>query len=202
MKKLTLTTRIVLFVCGLAFFPALKVPVWQIILEAPQYPEGLKMEIWANKFGGDVKNINNLNHYIGMDTITEDKFPELKVMPYMILAMGILAIISSFTGQIRLLWITAIYLIVCGTWGMIDFYQWEYDYGHNLDPHAAIKIPGMSYQPPLIGWKQLLNFLACSMPDTGGWLIISSGTVICGTLFLEIMAQRTKKGLESRLLQA
>ncbi len=52
---------------------------------------------------------------------------------------------------------------------MVDFYLWEYDYGHNLDPTAAIKIPGMSYQPPLIGSKPLLNFNASSWPGPGGW---------------------------------
>jgi copper chaperone NosL len=61
---------------------------------------------------------------------------------------------------------------------MVDFYKWEYDYGHNLDPHAAIKVPGMSYQPPLIGYKQLLNFGAYSIPDIGGWLFIGAGVIL------------------------
>ncbi len=43
--------------------------------------------------------------------------------------------------------------------GLYDFYMWEYDYGHNLNPHAAIKIPGMAYQPPLIGSKMLLTLM-------------------------------------------
>jgi copper chaperone NosL len=54
----------------------------------------------------------------------------------------------------------------------IDFYRWNYEYGHNLDPNAAIKVPGMAYQPPLIGYKQLLNFGAYSIPDIGGWMNI------------------------------
>ena len=45
--------------------------------------------------------------------------------------------------------------------------MWEYDYGHNLNPHAAIKIPGMAYQPPFIGSKQILNMYSTSMPDIG-----------------------------------
>ena len=59
--------------------------------------------------------------------------------------------------------------------GLVDFWHWEYDYGHRLDfEHAIIKIPGMSYQPPLIGVKQLLNFTAVSWPDVGGWLAFSA----------------------------
>ena len=62
--------------------------------------------------------------------------------------------------------------------GLYDFWRWEYDYGHDLDPTAAIRIPGMSYQPPLIGGKQLLNFHATSWPDVGGWAAIAAVTVI------------------------
>lgn len=61
---------------------------------------------------------------------------------------------------------------------MIDFWRWEYEYGHNLDPNAAIIVPGMAYQPPLIGFKQLLNFGAFSVPDIGGWFFIISGILI------------------------
>ena len=58
---------------------------------------------------------------------------------------------------------------------MVDFYRWNYDYGHDLDPSAAIKVPGMAYQPPIFGYKQLLNFGAYSIPDIGGWLFIAAG---------------------------
>ncbi|MFM9945441.1 MAG: nitrous oxide reductase accessory protein NosL, partial [Bacteroidia bacterium] len=61
---------------------------------------------------------------------------------------------------------------------MVDFWRWEYNYGHNLDPKAAIIVPGMAYQPPLIGFKQLLNFGAYSVPDKGGWFFIISGLLM------------------------
>jgi copper chaperone NosL len=63
---------------------------------------------------------------------------------------------------------------------MVDFWRWEYNYGHNLDPNAAIIVPGMAYQPPLIGYKQLLNFGAFSIPDIGGWIFVSVGVVLLG----------------------
>ena len=47
-------------------------PLWEITLDAPQYPEGLGLEIWINQMQGqhpgDLNKINNLNHYIGMKT--------------------------------------------------------------------------------------------------------------------------------------
>jgi copper chaperone NosL len=68
--------------------------------------------------------------------------------------------------------------IVFSVLSMYDFWKWEYDYGHNLDDNAAIKVPGMAYQPPLIGFKQLLNFGAYSIPDTGGWIFIGAGFIL------------------------
>ena len=63
--------------------------------------------------------------------------------------------------------------------------MWGYDYGHNLDPKAAIQVPGLSYQPPLIGHKQLLNFDAYSYPDSGGWVVMVAGALFFGVWVFE-----------------
>jgi copper chaperone NosL len=190
MKSLKIWTRIMLIACAIAIIPSNFVSVWQIQLEAPQYPEGLKMEIWSHKIAGDIDKINGLNHYIGMAQIKEASFPEFKIMPWLIWAMVVLALLAGITGKRFMLWIACAYLLFCGIWGIYDFWHWEYQYGHNLDPHAAIKIPGMAYQPPLFGWKQLLNFLAGSFPDVGGWLIIGPSIVIVGLLMYEIFRKK------------
>src|SRR5690606_31707096 len=70
--------------------------------------------------------------------------------------------------------------------GLFDFYRWGYDYGHNLDPKAAISVPGMSYQPPIIGYKSLLNFVAYSGPDSGGWVLILAGAIAAALLVGEM----------------
>jgi copper chaperone NosL len=75
---------------------------------------------------------------------------------------------------------------------LVDFYLWGYDYGHNLDPTAPIVVPGMSYQPPLIGTKQLLNFTAFSGPDIGGWIFLVSGMLVISALCYEILAARKR----------
>jgi len=185
MKKLKIYTRIVVFICAVAMIPSNFVSVWQIQLEAPQYPEGLKMEIWSHKIAGDIDKINGLNHYIGMAQIKEENFPEFKIMPWMIWAFVMIGIATALVGRRFMLWIFTSVLVASGAWGIYDFWKWEYEYGHNLDPHAAIKIPGMAYQPPLFGWKQLLNFLAGSFPDVGGWLIIAPAVVVVAFLLFE-----------------
>ena len=74
-------------------------------------------------------------------------------------------------------WLLATWVGVYGAGalaGLADFYRWGYDYGHNLADDAIIKVPGMTYQPPLIGGKQLLNFHAASWPASGGWVLIGA----------------------------
>ena len=190
MKQLKIFTRIIIAICGLAMIPSNFISVWQIQLEAPQYPEGLKMEIWSHKIGGDIDKINNLNHYIGMAQIKEENFPEFKIMPWMIWGFVALGLLTAIIGRRFMLWIFASVLIASGAWGMYDFWHWEYEYGHNLDPHAAIKLPGMSYQPPLFGWKQLLNFVAGSFPDVGGWLIIAPAVIVVALLMYEMFRKK------------
>ena len=119
--------------------------------------------------------INGLNHYIGMKTLHTDDFIEFTVLPYIIAVYAVLFLLSAIIGNKKLLYGLFIAFLLFGIVAMVDFWKWEYDYGHNLDPNAAIKVPGMSYQPPLIGFKQLLNFGAFSIPAVGGWLFITAG---------------------------
>jgi len=153
-------------------------PLWRIELIAPQYPEGLRMFIWVNKITGgtefDLYNINLLNLYIGMKTITPESIPELKIMPFIVGFLILFGLVSAFIGKRVLLYAWVLVFVLLGIAGLVDFYKWEYDYGHNLDPNAPIKIPGLAYQPPLIGTKQLLNMMASSFPDIGGYIAIAS----------------------------
>ena len=169
---------------------AYKVPLWQILMWAPQYPEGLGMKIWIDDLSGDVRTISALNHYIGMRHIEVSMFPEFQYMIYILgfmIAFGLLTVLFNR----RVLLYSFIGLILCaGAAALVDFYLWGYDYGHNLDPSAPIVVPGMSYQPPLIGTKQLLNFTAFSGPDVGGWLFLCVGLGLIALLFRERYVSR------------
>ena len=169
-------SKIIVIIASLILVLSFFFPIWYIDLEAPQYPEGIGLEIWLNKITGqkphDLENINGLNHYIGMKEIVPEAIPELKIMPFIIIFLILFGLISGISGKRSLVYIWIILFIVIAAVGLYDFYMWEYDYGHNLNPHAAIKIPGMAYQPPLIGSKMLLNFNAISMPHIGMWLMV------------------------------
>ena len=150
-------------------------PLWRIALVAPQYPDGLSMYLYINdiKDGnpGDIDNINIMNHYVGMKSIHAEDFKEFVYFPIVVVSLCLLGLIAAFSGWRHAVLIWVVLLSVAGILGIYDFYLWEYDYGHTLAENAAIKIPGQAYQPPLIGREEILNFIAYSYPQSGGWMM-------------------------------
>lgn len=192
MKTLNKLSRVLIALSALLMVSSYFVPLWQILMWAPQYPEGLAMKIWINNLTGDVKIISALNHYIGMKHIEVSMFPEFGYMIYIVGFLIAFGLATAAIGQRLLLWSFVLLLFATGIAALVDFYVWGYDYGHNLDPSAAINIPGMSYQPPLIGTKQLLNFTAFSGPDVGGWIFMVSALIAVGTLGYELYLSKKK----------
>jgi copper chaperone NosL len=191
--KLNVASRLWLLFGALQLIPVLFIPFWKIQLIAPQYPEGLEMKIWTNKLSGDVDIINGLNHYIGMQKIIESEFIEFKVLPFMIIGMVLLGALAALWNRRAGLYAYFGLFVLISIAALADFYRWEYQYGHTLDPTAPIQIPGMAYQPPLIGYKQLLNFLAFSFPDVGGFLYTASGIFVGIALFHEVWLMRKEQ---------
>jgi len=165
-------SRVLLAIASVLLLGAFLFPLWRIDLVAPQYPEGLGMLIRIDTVTGikpnDLANINGLNHYIGMKPIEPDAIPELRIMPWIVAGLAAFGLLGAALGRRRLLYSWLGGFVTLAGAGLIDFWRWEYDYGHNIDfAHAIIKVPGMTYQPPLIGTKQLLNFTAASWPALG-----------------------------------
>lgn len=177
-SKISLISKVILLIVSALFFSSLLFPMWRIELEAPQYPEGLVLQLYANKIGGDVEIINGLNHYIGMKTLHTKDFVEFSILPYVFGFFGLFSLAMVFVAKRKGVIVLFVSFILFGVLAGVDFYRWNYEYGHNLDPNAAIVVPGMAYQPPLIGYKQLLNFGAYSIPDIGGWMMILAGVFL------------------------
>jgi hypothetical protein len=186
---MTRISRLVVALASLLLLALYLAPLWRIQLVAPQYPEGLGIRIWVNQITGikpnDLNSINGLNHYIGMRAIEPASFPELRLMPQLVAAAVVAGLLVALLGRRWLLYAWAGLFTLGALAGLGDFWKWGYDYGHHLDPHAAIKVPGMSYQPPIIGSKQLLNFHATSWPDVGGWIAILALAFVLGAAMLE-----------------
>lgn len=189
-----------IFLAATLMISAYFTPLWQISLWAPQYPEGLNMKIWIDHLSGDIDIINGVNHYIGMKHIGEEMFPEFSYLKYIIgtiIAFGFFAVYNAKKWSL----ISFFAMITClGLGVLVDMYLWGYDYGHNLSPTAAIKVPGMSYQPPLIGYKELLNFLAYSGPDIGGWLMGSAALLTGLAVAKELLIPKKSRNQEVKPL--
>lgn len=183
--NLSLASKVMLLIAGLLFIASLFVPLWRIELDAPQYPEGLVLQLHADKIAGDVNIINGLNHYIGMATLHTENFFEFKILPYVFGAFGLIAFALIFINRRKAVLIYLITFVLFIALSAVDFYRWNYEYGHNLDPNAAIIVPGMAYQPPLLGFKQLLNFGAYSIPDVGGWMLTVAGLLLAVIVWVE-----------------
>jgi copper chaperone NosL len=154
-------------------------PLWNITLEAPQYPTPLGMNIHINDFTDanphDIKNINLMNHYVGMKYIP-DAIPEFKIFPAGIIITTILGLIIGFKANYKWFLAWFILMVVLSLAGLYDFYLWESDYGYDLDPKAIMKFTNpdgsiMGFQPPLFGSKKILNFTAHSYPRLGAYFL-------------------------------
>jgi hypothetical protein len=193
MKK----SKILMIVGSLLLLSLFVFPLWNITLIAPQYPEPLGMDIWINKIADhnphDVKNINLMNHYVGMKDIPMH-MEEFDIFPPIIIGMSIIGVIFGFIGNKKLYLTWFILMVLLGTAGMYDFYLWEYDYGTNLKETAAIKFTDekgelITYVPPLIGKKDILNFTAYSLPLAGAYLMFTGMFATLAAFFV------AKKGM-------
>ncbi|GAB4030229.1 nitrous oxide reductase accessory protein NosL [Spirosoma gilvum] len=171
-------SRVAVLLAALSLIGTYFLPLWRIDLWAPQYPEGLVMKIWLSKLSGDVEVINGLNHYIGMAHIKAEMFPEFGYMPYLVAFFIAFGVLTALLKSRNMLLANFGMFVLAGVAALYDFWQWGYEYGHNLDPKAPIQVPGMAYQPPLLGYKALLNFGAYSIPDLGGWIFIVAGILV------------------------
>ena len=154
-------------------------PLWKITLEAPQYPTPLGMYIHINDFADanphDIKNINLMNHYVGMKYIP-DAIPEFKIFPIGILITTVIGLIIALKANYKWFLYWFIMMVLVSTAGLIDFYLWEHEYGHDLDPKAIMKFTNpdgsiMGFQPPFFGSKDILNFTAHSYPQLGAYCL-------------------------------
>lgn len=166
-------------------------PLWKITLLAPQYPEplGLNINITHLSDGNqynDVQNIDLLNHYIGMAHLpykanvkkgVVKPFKEFIIIPIVVVILTILGVVFGFIGKRKYYATWLFLLIIAGIIGIYDFSNWLYIYGHDLNPNAILKITDkvtgemMAYEPPLFGFKQMLNFQVYSYPSTGVYFI-------------------------------
>ena len=149
-------------------------PLWNIRMKAPQYPKGLTMDIYSYKVeggnqGADIGEINILNHYIGMRTITREELRDLDWIPFALVAMAMLALRAALLGNVRAMIDLSMIAFYVSAVAFGRFVYMLYEFGHNLDPKAPIDVE--PFMPVLIGSKKIANFTTWSTPEMGSILI-------------------------------
>jgi hypothetical protein len=173
-RRLALRERVLVVVAALLLLAVYVFPLWTLTMFAPQYPDGLRMHIYSYKLEGgnlgqDVKEINVLNHYIGMKDLVAEDFSEFKWMPFVVGAIGLLFLRTAVHGKMAALVDVIVLYGYFAAFSLWSFGFKLYSYGHNLAPTAAVKVP--PFMPPMFGRKQLANFEVYSYPAAGSYAL-------------------------------
>lgn len=171
-EPLTKLVKLLIAAASLMLLAVYFFPLWNFDFDVPQYPEGLAMQIWINKIGGQLNLINGLNHYVGMRPIDASSFPELVIFPWItagLIAVGLLVVVVN-RGWMLTLWF--VLFAAFAAFGMADFYRWMFDYGHQLDPRAPIKME--PFTPPILGENVIMNFIIIARPGIAGVVMMVS----------------------------
>lgn len=173
-RPLTPVARLLL-VLGLAALVAGALqPLWRIHLVAPQYREGLSIEMYTYKLvgghnGQDLAEINTLNHYIGMKGIEPADFVEMKWIPFAIGMFVLVTLRALVIGRVGSLVDLGVMFLYFGGFSLASFAYRLYSYGHNLNPKAPMAIE--PFMPVVIGQQQIANFVQTSLPMIGSMLL-------------------------------
>jgi copper chaperone NosL len=192
-RPLYLWARVALLVVTVPLVLALTQPLWKISMKAPQYPGGLYMEIYTHKIDGGnngqhIKEINTLNHYIGMRTIDRSELADLDWIPFALGLLIVLTLRCAAIGNVRTLVDLAVLSLYIGLFAFGRFVYKLYVFGHHLDPDAPLKIK--PFTPAVFGTKQIANFSTSSYPQLGSILIGIFFAGVLGTLGWHLFAGR------------
>lgn len=155
---------------------AVRLPLWGMILHAPQYPNGLQMQVGPGFITGDLGIINVLNHYVGMKEIHLEDFREIAALPYVLWGWAAVILVAALSARPRWLWAAFILALVIGGVGLADLQYWLWDYGNNLDPRAPLDLD--PFTPPMSGEYSVWNFRIQSRFMTGSFLLGLAGLLL------------------------
>jgi copper chaperone NosL len=192
---LTLRSRVMILVAVIALIPAFLFPLWNMTFTSNQYLDGLTLNIHSHKLEGgktpardDLREINSLNHYIGMRPLLESDFSEFVWIPFVIGALGVLALRAMVIGKMSNLVDVFVIFSYFGLFSFWSFYNRLYAYGHNLDPTAAIKVA--PFTPPLLGRQVVGNFTVTSSPGVASFALLAFALLLLAAIFLSRRASQ------------
>lgn len=166
--------RALLVLTGVLVIAGYLLPLWNLTMFAPQYPEGLRLDIYSHALvggnhGQDIKEINVLNHYIGMRSLAAEDFTEFRWMPFVLGGLALIDLRAAVLGSVKELVDAFVLFAYFGVFSLWSFGYRLYLYGHTLAPDAAVKVA--PFTPPMFGRQQLANFEVYSYPQAGSYVL-------------------------------
>jgi hypothetical protein len=179
--------RVLLVTAAPLVLVANMLPLWNLTMFAPQYPNGLRLDIYSHTLapghrGEDIQEINLLNHYIGMRDLSVEDFTEFKWMPFVLGGLGLLFLRAVVLGTVKELVDAAVLFVYFNGFAAWTFGYKLYRYGHELSPTAAVKVA--PFMPPMFGYQQIANFEVYSYPQAGSYVLALVGLLLISALWL------------------
>jgi hypothetical protein len=180
-------SRLLLVAAAVLTLAAYFYPLWNLTMFAPQYRHGLTLDIYQHELvggnkGQDIKEINLLNHYIGMRDLATEDFTEFQWMPFALGVVGLLFLRASVFGTIKEVVDATVLLGYVGVFSFWSFGYRLYRYGHDLSPTAAVKVE--PFTPPIFGYQKIANFEVYSYPRTGTYILLAAGLAVAAVFVL------------------
>jgi hypothetical protein len=193
--------RFLLLAAFLLLLPTYLLPLWKMTMFAPQYPEGLRLSIYSYKLEGgnagqDIKEINILNHYIGMRDLTTADFTEFKWIPFVVGMLALLFLRAPVLGKMSDLIDVVVLYLYFGLFSLWSFGFKLYSYGHDLAPTASVKVA--PFMPPLFGHRKLANFDVYSYPAAGSYALAAVAVVLLAALAIAFRQALQDQAAEAR----
>lgn len=164
-------------------------PYWHMELDAPQYPDGLFLTAYVNHLSGDVREIDGLNHYIGMRPLGEAAAFERAAAVWMIVAMVLLVEGAAFVHS-RWAVLLALPAITFPVAFVADLYSWMRTFGLNLDPDAPLSAAVKPFVPTVLGEGGIGQFRTYAEFGTGYWLAVAGAALVVAGFWFHRRAYR------------
>jgi hypothetical protein len=167
----------ILMFAALVLMVSMMLPYWSMTLKAPQYPKGLKVNVFVNHLEGDVREIDSLNHYLGMPPLDEGGRFERSISVIAIATLGLLLLAGVFVHN----QFAALFALPALGYPLIflaDLWYILYQYGHSIDPKSALGGAIKPFTPPVFGEGKIGQFGTFASPEIGLYFSIFSALIV------------------------
>ena len=170
------TRWIVVILAILSYGVLYHLPMWSFQLQAPQYPQGLTLEVYMTGAQGDVTEIDIINHYIGMQKLESAAQNERALAPYVLAILSIFSAVIAIKPQHKLSKLLYLPLLGFPVAFVSIFYIWLYRFGHDLNPTAPVKLT--PFTPTILGTGIIGQFKTFALPGMGFYLACFSALIV------------------------